>query len=659
MTDASDNTPPSSSACVRASGLRPDLRVGAWVLAALTFLAYWPSLRGGFVWDDLVLVLKNPLVTGEHNLINIWFAGDFSLSTVAMWFEHLLFGKNPLGYRVVNLALHIAGSLIFWRTLVRLDFRSSWVAALIFALHPVAVASVAWISELKNTLSLLLFLTSVYLFIRSENPPHTTASGKRFSRDYLLSVLSFALALMAKTSTVALPVLLLLLAAWQRGRIASRDVLRTSPHFALALVFGLMTIWFQTHQAIRAVVPQQENLFERILAAGTAVWFYAGKILLPINLSMIYPRWETNAITPATVLPLLALVVVILSLWFLRAKWPMARAGLFVLAAFVFVLAPVLGLFDMYFMVFSRVSDHLAYLALLILPLLIAGGIFALNNARLRIGAALLVLLPLGFLTYQRSAVFQSDESLWRDTIAKNPNAWNAHNNLACNLAERGDMDSAMRHFARSLELNPKNASAQRNYARALAMRGRFNEADAHFRAALDLKPGDADTLAEHGDALAQDGRLTEAAERYRAALDVKPTPALRLRLAPLLATTGSTEAAIGQFRLVLHEQPESVEALNNLAWILATTADAKLRDGAEAVRLAEQAWKLTQGKEATAFGTLAAAYAETGQFTNAMIAVQQAIRLAQSSGNVRYAQLNQQLAQFYRAGRPYHERVK
>ena len=522
------------------------------------------------------------------------------------------------------------------------------------------VASVAWISELKNTLSLPLFLASIYFYLKAESPAATAIQpAKKPAADYVFSILCFVFALMAKTSTVVLPALLLLLAWWRRGRISKVDWFKTAPHFALAIIFGLMTVWFQTHQAIRAVVPQQENLFERVLAAAKAFWFYVGKAICPMELSMIYPRWEITAVSPATLLPLIALVVVFIGLWLLRRKWPMARHAWFTLAAFIIALFPVLGFFDMYFMVFSRVSDHLAYLPLATVPPLIASAVFLLKNPRVRLLAAVVMVCPLALLTFQRSKAFQSDEALWIDTVAKNPNAWNAHNNLACNLAERGELDTAMNHFARSLELNSNNASAQRNYAKALAMKGRFTEAAPHFRAALDQKPGDAETHSSYAEALAGNGRLTESVEHYTQALNIAPDINTRLRLAPLLAATGRASEAIKEFRAVLSDRRDSVEALNNLAWILATSAEATLRNGDEAVRLAERAWKLTGGKEATMLGTLAAAYAETGQFTNAVVAAQQAISIAQTSGNTGFARMNQQLQQLYRAGRAYHERPR
>jgi Flp pilus assembly protein TadD len=259
------------------------------------------------------------------------------------------------------------------------------------------------------------------------------------------------------------------------------------------------------------------------------------------------------------------------------------------------------------------------------------------------------------FLTWQRAKIFASDEALWQDTVAKNPQAWNAHNNLACNLAERGQIDGAMEHFEISLRLNPQNAEAHRNLGRALALKGRLTEAEPHFRAALKLKPADTETLVTFAGLLAQQGQGDEAIRHFRTALSIKPEVQTRLQLAPLLATTGKTAEAIAEFRQVLAVQTNSFEALNNLAWMLATSPEPAVRNGKEAVLLALQACQLTQQQQPIPFGTLAAAYAETGDFTNAVRAAQTAIDLATATGNTQVAGMNRQLQKLYQSGRAFH----
>jgi Flp pilus assembly protein TadD len=204
--------------------------------------------------------------------------------------------------------------------------------------------------------------------------------------------------------------------------------------------------------------------------------------------------------------------------------------------------------------------------------------------------------------------------------------------------------------------LNPRNAGAQGNLGKALTLQNRFAEAEPHFRAALEIKPGQVETLQAYGGALAAQGRLEEAVRHVSEAVRLKPDPDTRLQLAPLLAALGQAREAVIQCRAVLASKPDSTAALNNLAWLLATSSDATVRDGAEAVRLAEHACRLTDDKEAVMVGTLAAAYAEAGRFNDAIATAHKAIALAHASGNAGFAQANQQLLRLYQAGRAYHE---
>lgn len=626
--------------------------VGGAALALLVFLVYLPSLRGGFIWDDLLLVNENPLIKGELTLRSIWFSTDFPLSNVALWLEWLAFGKNAAGYRIVNVILHAASAMLLWRLLGRLKLPGAWFAAALFAVHPVAVGSVAWISEIKNTLSLPLYLLSFWFFLGAEE--HFDASRTRQARwSYLFSLLAFVLALATKTSTVMLPVILLACAWWRRGRITKPDCLRTVPHFALALAFGLMTVWFQTQQTLAGFTLPPETFAGKLAGAGLAIWFYLGKALLPLQLNAIYPRWEIDPGSMVMYLPLLLLGGLAALCWRFRHSW--GRQALFALVCFVASLFPVLGFFDMYFLVFSRVSDHFQYLALIV-PLTVVAVLF--SSVRGKIPARLLTILLVagfGLLAAQRAKVYATDESLWRDTLAKNPTAWNAHNNLGCILAEKNELAVATEHFLASLKLNPRNASAHVNFGKVLLLKNDFAGAESHFRTALELKPEQVEALLGSAQAMAAQGRSIEAVEKLHAALRLKPDNEARLQLAPLLSSLGRDAEAVAELRAVLAAQPDALPALQNLAWILATSWDEQVRNGTEAVRLAERACELTNRQEARLLSALAAALAETGKFPEAIATAQQAIERAQAAGDPGFAQLNAQLLRLYRAGRPYH----
>lgn len=625
---------------------------GYAAIALLATLVYLPSLRGGFIWDDLLLVKENPLARGEFTLRTIWFRTDFPLSNVALWLQGLAFGNQATGYRITNLILHVVSALLWWRVLLRLRIPGAWLAAALFAVHPVAVASVAWISEIKNTLSLPFYLLSFrfYLVAAELFDAGRPAPARG---NYYLSVVMFVFALLTKTSTVLLPVLLIAGAWWQRGRITRQDWLRTAPHFALGLAFGLMTVWFQSRQTLAGFTLPTENFATRLAGAGAAIWFYLGKALLPLPLNAIYPRWEIAPHRLTAFLPLVALITAGVVAWWCRRSW--GRHALFALTAFVASLFPVLGFFDMYFLVFSRVSDHFQYLALLV-PLAAAAAMMNLipvkNLAR---SAAVLLLAALGMLAMERARIYSSDESLWRDTIAKNPDAWNAHNNLGCILAEKNELMAATEHFIASLKLNSNNASAHVNYGKVLLLKNDFTRAEEHFRVALQLKPDQAEALRGAGQALLALGRIPEAVERFRAALQFKPDNETRLQLAPLLSGLGRDAEAAAELRAVLATEPDALAALQNLAWILATSWDEHVRNGLEAIRLAERACGLTQRQEAQMLSALAAAYAEAGQFTNAVPTAGEAITLARQRGNENFARINQQLLGLYRAGKPYH----
>lgn len=625
----------------------------AALLVLLVLAVYLPSFRGGFVWDDALLIDQNPLVKGELTLRSVWFSTDFPLSNVALWLEWLAFGKNATGYRVVNAALHALSCVLLWRLLARLELPVAWLAAALFAVHPVAAGSVAWVSEIKNTLSLPLCLLSFGWFL---DFLEDQARGKSWQgrRAFTLSLAAFVLALLAKTTVVGLPVVLLLTLWWRRGGFAVADLLRTTPHFLLALGFGLLTVWFQQHQTLAGFSLPAEDFATRLAAAGMAVWFYLGKALWPLELCAIYPRWEVDPQSALSFVPLALLAAAFALGWWRQRTW--GRPLIFGLGCLAAGLFPALGFFDMYFLVFSRVSDHFQYLALIVPLATLAAGLSLVRPASWQRGLAVLLLLGLGSLGVQRARVFATDEALWRDTLAKNPAAWNAHNNLGCLLAEKGDLAGAMAEFAASIRLNPRNASAHCNLGKALLLKSDFAGAEKHFHAALESQPDHVDTLRNYAAALAERGRSTEAVKFLQQAVRRKPSLEIRLELAGLLTALGQDAEAVRELRLALAAQPEAVEALSTLAWILATSARDDVRAGPEAVRLAERARAL-KPPDAQGLTALAAAYAETGRYAEAVVTAKQAIALAEVSAGAdqRFAQLNAQLLRLYQAGKPYH----
>ena len=501
------------------------------LLLALAFIVYLPAIHGQFIWDDPLVVLKNPLVTGELNLRSVWLHTDFPLSNVVLWLEWLLWKNNTTGYHVVNMLLHALNAALVWRVLARLKIPGAWLAGALFAVHPVCVASVAWISELKNTLSLPFFLASLWCHLRFEDD---SATAKNFQTRcwYWLALGLFIPALLAKTSTVMLPVVLLACAWWRRDRLTRTDWLRTLPFFVLSLAFGFMSIWFQQHQAFTTGPVQTEGFAGRLAGAGMALCFYLGKALLPLGLNLIYPSKEIDPAAPSAWLPLLCWGLLLFACWWSRRGW--GRPVLFAVGCFTVTLFPVLGFFDMYYLVISRVSDHFNYLPLICAVAAVAAGLRSLLPGKALNWVASLLIVVLSVLTLQRAGVFATEEGLWQDTLAKNPDSSRAHNNLGGIRAEQGSLNEALPHFEAAVRLDPHNAAAQINLGRALALQGQFEQARPHFEAALQIKPSDPDAHRYYGEALADVGKKAEAIAHLKEALRLQPNEEVKQALEAL-----------------------------------------------------------------------------------------------------------------------------
>ena len=406
----------------------------AGVIFLMTLAVYIPAMQAGFIWDDTLFLTENPLIKAEDGLYRFWFTTEppdyFPLVSTSLWLEWRLWGMNPTGYHVVNIVWHAISAVLTWLVLRRLKIPGAWLAALLFAIHPVNVESVAWITERKNTQPMVFYLLTILLYLRFES------DGRQ--RWYILSVLAFLLALLSKTSVVMLPFVLLGCAWWQRGRIAQKDLLRTVPFFVMAGVLGLVTVWYQSN-AIGGDIIRSGGFLPRLAGAGWAVWFYLYKAIIPYKLNFIYPRWNIDASSISSYLPGLILIVCLGVFWWYRRSW--GRAPLFALGYFVVTLFPVLGFFDINFMRFSLVTDHWQYTSIVGIIALVVGSAVWLSKrwqSQLRYlaaGVGVIVVCLFSLLTWTRCYAFKDLEALWRDTISKNPQAWLAHSNLGSLLA--------------------------------------------------------------------------------------------------------------------------------------------------------------------------------------------------------------------------------
>lgn len=344
---------------------RRRLAAGAALILALTALAYLPALEAGFVWDDDTHLTAN-LLLEEHGLRDSWLTtrplNYWPLTSTAFWVENRIWGLEPRGYHAVNVLLHAGNAVLAWLLLLRLGVPGALACALLFALHPVNAESVAWVAQRKTLLSLCFAELSLLAYLAFEE------DGGRLR--YLWSLGAFALALLGKGSTVTLPLVILLCLWWLRGRLGAADVRRTLPHFAVAAVMSAVEIWFQYTRAMGGDAVPAESLLARAARAGWVVWFYLSKALFPVDLSLVYPRWEIDPGSVAAWLPDLALAAAFWLAW--RQRAGAGRAVLFALAAYVAMLLPFLGFLDIYFFHYSLVADHYQYGAILA-PLALAG----------------------------------------------------------------------------------------------------------------------------------------------------------------------------------------------------------------------------------------------------------------------------------------------
>ena len=570
------------------------LEAGAIVLGS--WLALGTVLGAGWIWDDGLEVTRNPLLRDAGGLLRTWIDSPgldyFPLKTSLQWVEWHLWGFDPAGYHAVNLALHIAGAFLLWRVLGALGVRLAWLGGLLFAVHPLAVESVAWVSELKNVLSLPLVLLSFLAYLKWDNGGtrfpwrvslgHSVASSqaeattRRGGRapPYIASVVLFLAAMLCKTSVVMFPFVLLLHAWWKRGRVGGRDVLAAAPFLAVSLGLGLVTLWFQVHRAIVGVGMFSDGLPVRAAMAGKAVLFYAAKTAWPSGLLPIYPRWDAAHLTPWQFWPWPAIGAVFVFLWRMRrADW--ARAALFGAACFILSLVPVLGFLPMAYLRISRVADHFAYLALACAAGLAAAALSRIPARAWPLASILVAAVAAALVISSRAhaGIFRDEKTLWTHELQRNPDAWLGCNNLGIEMQKEGRIGDAIPLYERALRLRPDFAEAHNNFGVALADSGRVGEAMAQYERAIADKPDFADPYNNEGNVLFKLGRMREALDRYSRALRINPDyPEAQNNLANALFRSGRVGEAIPHYRLALRMNPDFPEAHSNLGAALAQT---------------------------------------------------------------------------------------
>ena len=670
----------------------------ALALVALTIFAYRPAWHGGFIWDDDVYVTNNELLTAPDGLRRIWFSFDspsqyFPLVYSTFRIEHALWGLDPTGYHWVNLLLHVANALLVWRVLARLNVPGAWLAGAIFALHPVQVESVAWITERKNVLMGFFFLLTLLAWLA-----FVDERTRRPWPFYGLALILYTLALSAKATACTLPAALFLILWLQKKAINWRRIFEILPFLVLGLAMGLLAMWWERyHQGTSRAAITFLGPVERVLVASRAVWFYVSKLIWPSNLTFIYPKWNISAVHLLDYIWLAAAVVVVMAIYWLRRYT--GRSVEVAAAFFVATLSPVLGFIMLFTFRYTFVADHYQYLACVGPIALASAGTVALadilKQQRASIyGVALFAVVMLAILTCRQSSIYGDVETLWRTTLARNPECWMADTNLGIVLIQKGQVDDAIAHYRHALQLQPNWWDAEYNLGTALLSKGEVDEAIVHSEKAVTMQPNDPDAQVALGSALLEKKRIDEAIMHYQQALAMRPDyflaqcglgrallekeeldtaiqhfrAAVLIRpehadcltfLAIALDEKGETAEAIQHYEKALQISPKSIPALTNLGWVIATCSNGSLRNGAKAVELLRRADELSGGSNPVVLRALAAAYAEAGQFGRAIETAGVAIEQSRLSGDQSLSLALEEQLRLYRLGIPYREAAK
>ena len=609
------------------------------LLAGATVVAYLPVLEAGFVWDDDLWLTANPNIGELGGLARIWLEPSAStqyypLTYTSFWVENELWGLDPVPFHVTNVLLHAAAAVLLWLVLERLRVPGALAAAAVFALHPVHVESVAWITERKNVFAGALALAAALAWFRFAEPEPAGGAerGRRGWSRVGLPLVLFAGALAAKTAVAPLPFVLALLTWWRRGRLAARELAALFPFAALALGAGLMTRWIELHR-VGAGSEWDLSPAGRLILAGRAAWFYAGKLVWPLELAFVYPRFAIEPAAPAQYLWPVTALALPLVLW--SARRSIGRGPFVAVLCYALLLAPALGFFDVYFFVYSWVQDHFQYFASMAgIPLLVAAAARGLSRAalprRALVAAACLLVVGLGGTTWQRAATFSDSETLYRTTLEANPEAWLAHHNLGNMLVAEGKIDEGLEHLREAVRIYPGNVEGLQSVGSALLKLERPDEALEWLERALELRPDFVPAQHNLVHALTELGRLDAAVAAGMRLTEIAPDDALaHHKLAGPLLRLGRLEQATLAFERAVALDPDVAELRTDLAMARAMAGrnDEALRELEHALRLAPRSFLaqyrrglvlLALGEPAPAAAAFRAAIAERPGYAQA-----------------------------------------
>jgi len=547
-------------------------RLQGLAIIAVGVSIFSPVLRGDWLWDDDKYVTRNALV---HDPSAFWKIltrpdglGNYDpLTSAVRWLQWQCWGDNALGYHLTNLGLHLVGAFLLWRLFYRLRIPCAWLGALVFTAHPLMVESVAWIAELKNTLSLPPLLLAMLAFLDYDE-------GGRRRADYFRALAWFVVSMLAKTSGLMLPVVFLGYAWCKRGKISREEIKASVPFFVIALAAGWVSISPHGGPSDQMEVVATGGLWARLASLGWAGLFLLGKVVFPVDLMPAYPGNAVESPTPVDLLPWFLLAGGLWLFWSKRRTW-----GLPVLAGAGFFLVNLVPVFGFIFMNYATMvwsMDHLVYLPIIGLIGLFAAGVGAamkrLSPALrpLAVAAVTLAVALLAFAAHGYADMFSDEETLWRYAVERSPHFLLAQENLGKALLLNNQPEEAQTHFEEVLRLKPQRATSHYDVGKALVQMGRLDEGIAEYRQALALDPTDAEVENNWGVALLQSGKFSEAEEHFARAVGLKPDYALADdNWGVALAAAEQYQEAVDRFARALELTPDSAEAHDNMGFAL------------------------------------------------------------------------------------------
>lgn len=571
---------------------QPKVAMGLGIAAIilLTLVAYLPAIFAGYIWEDSYYITNNALLQRGDGLGRIWtgvvpspanypLPQYYPLTYTTFWIEYRLWGVQPAGYHAVNLAIHICNALLVWLLLRKLDVPGAFLAGLIFALHPVNVETVAWVTQRTNCLATFFFLASLYVYLRHsgvigrpEGRGHWFTLPDDPNRVYWLAVILFACALFSKTISFSMPAVALVLIYWKRGRLSKEDLSGALPVLGAGIVMGLLTAYMEYVRVGISIHPQYWDyspslpgeIGARLIIAGQAVCFYAYTLLVPYPLIFNYPRWAIDPGNVGLYLFPIAVVLVVASLVFAR-KW-IGAGPLVAVVVFLITLFPALGFVNVWTMRYAFVADHFVYLSSIALIAVLSAAIV--RYLTLDIAATLVTLIALVVLglTWTRSKAFVSDQTIWEDTIKKtNQKSWLATNQYGAWFRDESRRQDSYDLSERWLKVSNRNNPAVPEPLYNLALLYEFRGQVAENVVASATQPST--QVATTIPATNPQGFYQQAVEYYKRSLEIDPNFALsHFRLASRLEIMGQVDDARAHFTKALEIHPRSPSTLRALA---------------------------------------------------------------------------------------------